>query len=626
MPSLFKEIFQQVFRRFVKDRGRFPTPAERDVLQDIAQKEARKQAENIDPVFKGVDKMDPDKPFRGFKPKVVPKEGELSVTIEGKTQSMSPEGIVNFLMRRGKAKDTNIGKAPKTKPKDIDQEIRDLVKADEAAMERAEDFKSFSNRIKSMSLEQRAAERAKDLGISLEDALTIERMKKQNKEAAARLRKKKQDREDFSIGGGVMKIIKALAEKSPLQRYKDYLASVKRRAQTEPEKLAPELGAVAGGGILVNRQMKRILEEMKEQDKEINLENFKQELENDPFYQERPELKDKVLEKYVETMFGEEKANGGRIGFSGGGAGLPAATGGQSVFIGPTLPEEEDEEEIVVQDPGQAEEIPMPMFGNFETNDPKEAAKRILMEYSQRFGAGQQSAPLPGGINLLTGMGAGRTMDIGLGMQKGNFSGGIGSLGGNVSAGINYTRSFEEGGPVDPDRRTFVKILGGLASIPILGKFVAPLKQAAPVVAETAKEVPAYFFKLVDKIRRLGDDAPGLTSIERESGKRYKNYEMVEDQTTGDIIIKKQKQGSTMVGDDMVEGTMSEEVLAYRTPKNTPEGRLSADYEEITVKPDFEGKMRDVEDGLDSINEILEEVGETQLKKAGGGLAYMLGE
>tara|TARA_A100001035_G_scaffold139820_1_gene109865 strand:+ start:657 stop:2264 length:1608 start_codon:yes stop_codon:yes gene_type:complete len=535
MPSLFKEIFQQVFRRFVKDRGRFPTPAERDVLQDIAQKEARKQMENIDPVFKGVDKMDPDKPFRGFKPKVVPK---------------------------------------------VETEAEILA-----------------------------------------------RMNRQNKEAVERLRKKKQDREDFSIGGGVMKIIKALAKKSPLQRYKDYLASVKRRAQTEPEKLAPELGAVAGGGILVNRQMKRILEEMKEQDKEINLENFKQELENDPFYQERPELKDKVLEKYVETMFGEEKANGGRIGFSGGGAGLPAATGGQTVFMGPTLPEEEDEEEIVVQDPGPtAEEIPMPMFGNFETNDPKEAAKRILMEYSQRFGTGQQSAPLGGGINLLFGMGANRPMDVGLGMQKGNFSGGIGSLNGNVSAGINFKKSFQEGGPVDPDRRTFVKILGGLASIPILGKFVAPLKQAAPVIAETAKEVPAYFFKLVDKIRRLGKDAPGLTDIERTTGKKYKNYEMVEDQTTGDIIIKKQKQGSTMVGDDMVEGTMSEEVLAYRTPKNTPEGRLPADYEEITVKPDFEGKMRDVEDGLDSMSEILEEVGETQLKKASGGLAYMLGE
>ena len=40
----------------------------------------------------------------------------------------------------------------------------------------------------------------------------------------------------------------------------------------------------------------------------------------------------------------------------------------------------------------------------------------------------------------------------------------------------------------------------------------------------------------------------------------------------------------------------------------------------------YEGKMKDIEDGLDSMDEILEEVGEAQLKKAGGGLAYMLGE
>ena len=66
--------------------------------------------------------------------------------------------------------------------------------------------------------------------------------------------------------------------------------------------------------------------------------------------------------------------------------------------------------------------------------------------------------------------------------------------------------------------------------------------------------------------------------------------------------------------------------MAYRTTKNTPEGRLPADYEEITVKPDFEGKMKDVEDGLDSMNEILEKLEKTQLKKAGGGLAYMLQE
>ena len=424
MPSLFKEIFQLAFRRFVKDRGRFPTPAERDMIQDMAQKEARKQMENIDPVFKGVDKMDPDKPFRGFKPKVVPKEGELSVTIEGKTQSMSPEGIMNFLMGKGKAKDTNIGKAPKTTAE--------------------------TKKKKSM------------IDPKLTEEENIKRMMEENKKAVKRFEEKfgKKDREDFNIGGG---------------------------------------------------------------------------------------------------------------------AGLPAVSGGAMVF---------DDTPVDGFGPGRVG----PDFFVMPEVDP------TMLGIMPGF----QKNPDPGIL-----------MDPGF-MR---------------SAPTTDIMSMEEGGPVDPDRRTFVKILGGLASIPILGKFVTPLKQAAPVVAETAKEVPTYFFKLVDKIRRLGDDAPGLTEIERDhSGKKYKNYEMVEDQTTGDIIIKKQKQGSTMVGDDMVEGTMSEEVLAYRTPKNTPEGRLPADYEEITVRPDVEGKMKDIEDGLDSMDEILEEVGEAQLKKAGGGLAYMLGE
>jgi hypothetical protein len=36
--------------------------------------------------------------------------------------------------------------------------------------------------------------------------------------------------------------------------------------------------------------------------------------------------------------------------------------------------------------------------------------------------------------------------------------------------------------------------------------------------------------------------------------------------------------------------------------------------------------MKDVDYGLDSYDEILREVGETKVKKASGGLAYMMGE
>jgi hypothetical protein len=185
-----------------------------------------------------------------------------------------------------------------------------------------------------------------------------------------------------------------------------------------------------------------------------------------------------------------------------------------------------------------------------------------------------------------------------------------------------------EGGPPDPSKRKFMKILGGLASIPILGRFVTPVKQVAevaPAAVEAVKGVPSYFFKLADKIRRLGDDAPELTTIERETGKKFKNYDMVEN-TDGEIVIKKNTTGSSVVGDNIVEGIKSEEVMVYKPKTRTADGVLNEDYQELTVKPDYEGKMRDVEDGLETVEDILSEVGEQKIKRAGGGIAYLLGE
>ena len=187
--------------------------------------------------------------------------------------------------------------------------------------------------------------------------------------------------------------------------------------------------------------------------------------------------------------------------------------------------------------------------------------------------------------------------------------------------------SLEEGGPVDPSKRKFIKILGGLASIPVLGKFIKPAVKVAqnPEVARRFSGVPAYFTKLVEKIKMFGDDAPGLTSVEREVGKKYKDYELVEDLSSGEIIVKRNKEGGAMYGDEYETGIVQEEVMAFRPRKTTEDGIIPEAYEEVTVKPDYEGKMKEVEDGLDSLDDILLEVGERS-NKAGGGLAYMLGE
>jgi hypothetical protein len=188
--------------------------------------------------------------------------------------------------------------------------------------------------------------------------------------------------------------------------------------------------------------------------------------------------------------------------------------------------------------------------------------------------------------------------------------------------------ALAEGGPPDPSKRKFMKILGGLASIPILGRFVTPVKQVAevaPAAVEAVKGVPSYFFKLADKIRRLGEDAPGLTSVERESGKKFKNYEMVEN-TDGEIVIKKNTEGGGMFNNEYETGIVQEEVMVYKPKKKTAEGDLPEDYQEVTVKPDYEGKMKEVEDGLETVEDIIKEVGESRIKQAGGGIAYLLGE
>ena len=126
-------------------------------------------------------------------------------------------------------------------------------------------------------------------------------------------------RQAKSKGGAISKLLKALSEKSPFERYKDYLASVKRRAQTEPGKLAPEMGAITAGGIFTNRRMKDLLEAQDEDQKERLLEEFKRDLDKNSFYDDYPELKDKAIENFTKTLFGENKADGGRIGLKDGG-------------------------------------------------------------------------------------------------------------------------------------------------------------------------------------------------------------------------------------------------------------------------------------------------------------------
>ena len=291
---------------------------------------------------------------------------------------------------------------------------------------------------------------------------------------------------ELSGGGAISKLLKMLSAKSPYQRYKDYLGSVKKRSiEGDFKSLAPELGAISAGGILVNRKMKSILEEMGEQDKEINLENFKKEIENDPFYKDRPELKDKLIENYTESMFGERKAGGGL-----------------AYMLG------EDD----------------------------------------------------------------RT-----GFNKGGFNKG---------------------------RRDFMKLMAGLASIPVIGKLFKPAAKVAKVVPlqNTTTEMPTWFPKFIDKVTYSGvgkkidadimkyetKDLPGIEVYKHDDGKifvsgkndYYKNYE-IEYEPPG------------------------YEVLDYETGKSVKtKGNFTA-QEEVPVNMDPDGNADFDAEVLESVDNIL---------------------
>ena len=201
-----------------------------------------------------------------------------------------------------------------------------------------------------------------------------------------------------------------------------------------------------------------------------------------------------------------------------------------------------------------------------------------------------------------------------------------------TSTGLNYLLAedndnirvpFAAGGG---GRRAFLKLMGltgaGIAGAKtgILGLGEGAGKKA---ITETVKQSvgsgqpPPYFFKLVEKIKILGDDT--LATKDKVIAKKYKDYVMEED-FAGNIEIMK-KGGDDMFPEDVY--------MSYKVDEVPIKGKKGStkveEYEEFTARPDMEGKMKDVEQGVpdEVVNEgsvfedNMTEFGMT--KKADGG-------
>jgi len=539
----YDELLNYARNAYKQIMGIFP-----EGIDNISIKQAAKEAsENRKKIIQfpggGKDKTDP------FKPR--PGEGEISVTIEGETKNMTPEGIMEFMMKRGTkgtdiTGDTFIGKAPKTKKTKpaVDPELQAME--DQNKM-----FQDFSKRIKDMSPTDRVAERLKDLkGVDLTKLSGIEAQK-----IASEVIGRK----------GPFKTISEKGAKEVLGE----LEPIIKKADAEPD-LATKL----------------------------------------------KDLPDDI----------PDMADGGRIGFGSGSVNAVGLPGNQT-------------EQAQPQKPG-------PMGPVFETNDPGAAAKEIMTRMSAVAGSpGIINIPISGsgGLNFDVGFGDRRPVDTGISFSQQNpnfnFGASAGILRGKPIFGININKRFKKGGPVNPGRRNFMKLMAGLASLPVVGKFFKPVAKVAetagPAIAEGVKLGFDKFMMLVDKIKRLGRKTDAVTQKEREIGYTYKGkdgseYELVEDLTTGDVRITKDKPGGMTVGDkslDVIEDRSTFYVKRGQADETTKGKTPPDEYDEVKEISGPDGTFDDIDDVDDrTVKEILEELGETRTKKASGGLAYMLGE
>ena len=201
---------------------------------------------------------------------------------------------------------------------------------------------------------------------------------------------------------------------------------------------------------------------------------------------------------------------------------------------------------------------------------------------------------------------------------------------GGVAGLLGERPGYQDGKGPKMSRRNFMKIIGGLAALPVVGKFFKFAKPLAKTKAtEVVKDVattsspPPYFFNLVNKIKTLGDDT--LPTKDKVIAKKYKDYVMEED-FSGNIEI-------TRKGDMDVPG-YEEVYMSYRVDevpikKGKKKSTKVEEYEEYTARPDQDGKMKDVEEGVpDDVIEdgTMFEDNITDFGKASGGLARMLGE
>ena len=183
---------------------------------------------------------------------------------------------------------------------------------------------------------------------------------------------------------------------------------------------------------------------------------------------------------------------------------------------------------------------------------------------------------------------------------------------------IGLAEGPKKKGLKSPGRRKFMKdtgkLAGILALIPYLGKFLAPAAKS-PVIQEGAKLGFDNFLKLVAKIKAFGKEDPARTTLERQkattyTGKDGSEYELIEDISTGDIRVIRDKSGVGVSGDksyDVIEDRSTFEFKIGQADETTKGKKPPDEYDEGKAVFDQDGTVADIDEVDDATIKAIED-------------------
>ena len=187
----------------------------------------------------------------------------------------------------------------------------------------------------------------------------------------------------------------------------------------------------------------------------------------------------------------------------------------------------------------------------------------------------------------------------------------------NDTARVPYNKGKAVKKVVDEGRRGFMKAAGaagaGIAALKTgllgFGEKVAPVaKEAVEAVSNTAGQVPPYFWKLVEKIKNLGDDAPKLATQDRQKVTTYKDFEMTEDVSTGEIQIFKNSQSDEAIDRFASENANEEVFMRYKPSEKILLDEANPGGGVRKTMPEYEENTSYISNNRENTGEILEEV------------------